>query len=64
MANVRVEAVAAHDARSLERSQPFLVRHVEDLPLDQVLVDDPLERIVDAFADQDVDRVTRASLLT
>lgn len=64
MANVRVEAVAAYDARSLQRSLSFLTRHVHDLPLDHVVVDYPLEQINEAFADQDAGRVTRASLVT
>jgi D-arabinose 1-dehydrogenase-like Zn-dependent alcohol dehydrogenase len=64
MGNIRVEAVAAYDARSLQRSLGFLDRHVGDLPLDQVVVDYPLEKINDAFADQDAGRVTRASLVT
>jgi len=62
MANVRVEAVAAYDARSLQRALGFLERHVDDLPLEQVVVDYPLEQINQAFVDQDAGRVTRASL--
>jgi threonine dehydrogenase-like Zn-dependent dehydrogenase len=62
MANVRVEAVAAYDARSLQRALGFLERHVDDLPLEQVVVDYPLEQINQAFADQDAGKVTRASL--
>jgi hypothetical protein len=64
MGNVRLEAVAAYDARSLQRSLGFLHRHCDDLPLDQVLVDYALEQINDAFADQNAGRVTRASLVT
>lgn len=64
MGNVRVEAVAAYDAHSLERSLSFLTRHVHLLPLDHVVVDYPLEQINEAFADQDAGRVTRASLVT
>ena len=64
MGNIRVEAVAAYDARSLQQALGFLERHVNDLPLDQVVVDYPLERINEAFADQDAGRVTRASLVT
>ncbi|HVM52495.1 MAG TPA: zinc-binding dehydrogenase [Acidimicrobiales bacterium] len=64
MGNIRVEAVAAYDARSLQHSLDFLERHVHDLPLDQVVVDYPLEQINEAFADQDAGRVTRASLVT
>ena len=62
MANVRVEAVAAYDARSLQRALGFLERHVDDLPLEQVVVDYPLEQINEAFVDQDAGKVTRASL--
>jgi len=64
MGNIRVEAVAAYDAQSLQRALGFLERHVDDLPLDQVVVDYPLEQINEAFADQDAGRVTRASLVT
>ncbi len=64
MANVRVEAVAAYDARSLQRALELLDRHAADLPLDQLVVDYPLEQINQAFADQDAGRVTRASLVT
>ncbi|HLI54445.1 MAG TPA: zinc-binding dehydrogenase, partial [Acidimicrobiales bacterium] len=64
MRNLRVEAVASYDARSLELSLSFLERHAGRLPLDQVLADYPLEAINDAFADQDAGRVTRASLVT
>jgi D-arabinose 1-dehydrogenase-like Zn-dependent alcohol dehydrogenase len=63
MGNVRVEAVASYDARSLELALAFLERHVGDLPLDQVLADYPLDAIDDAFADQDAGRVTRASVV-
>ncbi|HEX5367086.1 MAG TPA: zinc-binding dehydrogenase [Acidimicrobiales bacterium] len=64
MANVRIEAVAAYDARSLQRALELLERHAADLPLDEVVVDYPLEQINQAFADQDAGRVTRASLVT
>ena len=63
MRNIRVEAVASYDARSLELALAFLERHVDELPLDQVLADYPLEAIDDAFADQDAGRVTRASVV-
>jgi len=63
MANIRFEAVAAYDARSLQRALSFLERHVDDLPLDQVVVDYPLTEINQAFADQDAGKVTRASLV-
>jgi len=62
MANVRMEAVASYDAASLQRALSFLDRHVEDLPLDHVVIDYPLEQINEAFVDQDAGRVTRASL--
>lgn len=64
MGNIRIEAVAAYDAQSLQRALGFLERHVDDLPLDQVIVDYPLDQINEAFADQDAGRVTRASLVT
>jgi threonine dehydrogenase-like Zn-dependent dehydrogenase len=64
MRNLRVEAVASYDARSLELSLSFLERHAGRLPLDQVLADYPLEAINEAFADQDAGKVTRASLVT
>ena len=63
MANIRVEAVGSYDARSLQRALSFLDRHVDDLPLDQVVVDYPLEAINQAFTDQDAGKVTRASLV-
>jgi threonine dehydrogenase-like Zn-dependent dehydrogenase len=63
MRNIRVEAVASYDARSLELALAFLERHVGELPLDQVLADYPLEAIDDAFTDQDAGRVTRASVV-
>ncbi|MGH2685253.1 MAG: zinc-binding dehydrogenase [Actinomycetota bacterium] len=63
MANQRIEAVAAYDARSLQRAVEFLARNVGRLPLDQVVVDYPLEAINDAFADQDAGRVTRSSIV-
>lgn len=62
--NIRIEAVAAYDALSLSRALAFLERHVSDLPLDHMVVDYPLERINEAFADQDAGAVTRASLTT
>ncbi len=63
MANVRLEAVAAYDARSLRLALGFLHRHIGDLPLDAVVADYPLARINDAFIDQAGGRVTRASLV-
>lgn len=64
MGNVRIEAVAAYDARSLGQALTFLQRHTHDLPLDAVVADYPLERIDEAFVDQDAGRITRASLVT
>jgi threonine dehydrogenase-like Zn-dependent dehydrogenase len=64
MGNIRVEAVASYDARSLHRSLVFLEQHAGDLPLDQMVVDYPLDQINEAFTDQDAGRVTRASLVT
>jgi threonine dehydrogenase-like Zn-dependent dehydrogenase len=63
MRNVRLEAVASYDARSLQQALAFLERHAGELPLEQVLDDYPLERIDAAFADQDAGRVTRASIV-
>lgn len=63
MRNIRVEAVASYDARSLRQALAFLERHVGDLPLDQVLAEYPLEAIDEAFADQNDGRVTRASIV-
>ena len=63
MGNIRLEAVAAYNARSLELALAFLERHAEDLPLDQIVVDYPLTEINQAFADQDAGNVTRASLV-
>lgn len=62
IANVRIEAVASYDAASLQRALSFLDRHVDDLPLDHMVIDYPLEQINEAFVDQDAGRVTRASL--
>lgn len=63
MSNIRIEAVASYDARSLELAIDFLARHRGELPLEQVVVDYPLESINTALADQDAARVTRASLV-
>ena len=63
MGNIRIEAVASYDARSLQLAIDFLARHADELPLDQVVVDYPLESINIALADQDAARVTRASLV-
>jgi threonine dehydrogenase-like Zn-dependent dehydrogenase len=61
--NLRVEAVASYDARSLREAVGFLARHAGRLPLDEVLTDYPLEAINDAFADQDKGLVRRASIV-
>lgn len=63
MRNIRIEAVAAYDAKSLQRSVDFLARNAERLPLDQMVVDYPLEKINQAFEDQNEARVTRASIV-
>ena len=60
--NQRIEAVASYGAASLKAAVDFLDRNVGRLPLDQVLVDYPLEQINQAFADQDAQKVTRASI--
>jgi threonine dehydrogenase-like Zn-dependent dehydrogenase len=61
--NQRIEAVASYDAVSLQRSIDFLSRNANRLPLDEVVVDYPLENIERAFADQDAGRARRASLV-
>ncbi len=61
--NQRIEAVASYDARSLQLAIEFLARNADGLPLDEVVVDYPLEQIETAFADQDAGRVRRASLV-
>ena len=61
--NQRIEAVAAYDAASLQRAIEFLSRNADKLPLDEVVVDYPLEDIERAFADQDSGRVRRVSLV-
>ena len=61
--NLRIEAVASYDAQSLQRSIDFLSRNAKTLPLDDVVVDYPLEEIEKAFADQDAGRTKRASLV-
>lgn len=63
MQNQRFEAVASYDALSLQRSIDFLSRNAARLPLDEVVVDYPLEQIENAFADQDAGRTRRASLV-
>ncbi|MBV1906121.1 MAG: zinc-binding dehydrogenase [Pseudomonadales bacterium] len=61
--NQRFEAVASYDAVSLQRAIEFLSRNAERLPLDEVVVDYPLDDIDSAFADQDSGSVRRASLI-
>ena len=61
--NIRVEAVAAYDAASLQEAIAFLDRNAGRLPLEQVVTDYPLEAINLAMEDQDSGRVTRASLV-
>jgi threonine dehydrogenase-like Zn-dependent dehydrogenase len=61
--NQRIEAVASYDAVSLQRAIDFLSRNAAHLPLDEVVVDYPLEEIEQAFADQDAGRARRASLV-
>jgi len=61
--NVRIEAVASYDARSLKAAVDFLDRNTERLPLDQVLVDYPLAQINEAFEEQNAGKVTRASIV-
>jgi threonine dehydrogenase-like Zn-dependent dehydrogenase len=63
MRNLRIEAVAMYDARSLQEALSFLVRHRHDRSLEQAVAEYPLEAINDAFADQDAGRVARASIV-
>src|SRR5438093_1516764 len=63
MGNVRVEAVGSYDAASLRKAVEFLERNAGRLPLDQVLVDYPLDDINSAFADADAGHVTRAAIV-
>jgi Zn-dependent alcohol dehydrogenase len=63
MQNQRIEAVATYDAASLKAAVDFLDRNVDRLPLDQVVVDYPLEQINQAFEDQAAGNVTRASIV-
>lgn len=63
MQNQRIEAVASYDAISLQRSIDFLSRNAAVLPLDEVVVDYPLEDIERAFDDQNAGRTRRASLV-
>lgn len=61
--NQRIEAVGSYDAASLERAIQFLSRNAGRLPLDEVVVDYPLDQIERAFSDQDSGLVKRASLV-
>ena len=61
--NQRFETVASYDAESLARSLDFLARNAGRLPLDQVVVDFPLEAIDEAFREQAAGKVRRASLV-
>lgn len=61
--NQRIEAVGSYDALSLQRAIQFLARKADELPLDEVVVDYPLEAIDTAFSDQDAGKVKRASLV-
>ncbi len=63
MGNQRIEAVGAYSAASLHAAVDFLGRNAGRLPLDQVVVDYPLDAINDAFEDQNAGRVTRASIV-
>ena len=62
-ANHRIEAVMLYDAASLAGAVDFLARNTGRLPLDQVLVDYPLDQINEAFIDQLSSRSTRASIV-
>jgi threonine dehydrogenase-like Zn-dependent dehydrogenase len=62
-ANHRIEAVMLYDAASLGSAVDFLARNAGRLPLDQVLVDYPLDQINEAFVDQLGSRSTRASIV-
>ena len=62
-ANHRIEAVMLYDAASLAGAVDFLARNAGRLPLDQVLVDYPLDQINEAFIDQLSSRSTRASIV-
>lgn len=61
--NLRLEAVGSYSAISLQRSIEFLSRNADRLPLDEIVVDYPLEQIGNAFTDQNAGRVRRASLV-
>jgi len=61
--NLRIEAVGSYDAISLGRAVEFLGANLDRLPLDQVLVDFPLEAINEAFVEADAGKVPRASIV-
>lgn len=63
MRNVSIQTVASYDAASLQNAVDFLDRNTARLPLDQMVVDFPLERIDEAFEEQNEGRVTRASIV-
>jgi D-arabinose 1-dehydrogenase-like Zn-dependent alcohol dehydrogenase len=63
MRNLRIDAVAMYDARSLQEALSFLERHRHNRSLEQAVAEYPLEAINDAFADQDAGRVARASIV-
>ena len=63
MQNQRFEAVASYDARSLALAMDFLARNAGRLPLDEIVVDFPLDAIDEAFIEQDAGKVRRASLV-
>ena len=52
-----------YDAASLGAAVDFLARNAGRLPLDQVVVDYPLDQINEAFLDQLSSRSTRASIV-
>ena len=61
--NQRFEAVGSYNAVSLHRAIGFLSRNADRLPLDNVVVDYPLEEINRAFSEQLEGKVQRASLV-
>jgi threonine dehydrogenase-like Zn-dependent dehydrogenase len=61
--NQRLECVASYSAESLARAIDFLGRNAGRLPLDEVVVDFPLDAINEAFAEQDAGKVRRSSLV-
>ncbi len=61
--NQRIEAVGSYTAACLQHALGFLDKNMESLPLNEVLVEYPLEEINQAFADQEAGKVRRASLV-